>query len=205
MSHNIKAVLFDIGGVLANSTDQFIYTEICRVFGVNEKRAIEVVRMFEPQLQRNEITEHEFWRMISREFGVEPVPEQAWDLWFRVYERFFRVNEKTMELVRRLRSAGYKTGIISNTEKSHTEHKRKIGFFKGFEPVVLSCEVRHRKPGKEIFQIALDRLGLPGEQAAYTDDNEGKMEGARELGINCYCFDNADGLARWLRGLGVEF
>lgn len=201
----IKAVIFDIGGVLSNSVDPFIYDEAAKVFNAERDDVVNVIHKFEPDLQVGRITEREFWVGVSAELGVDPVPEQAWDLWGGVHARMSKPNEDTMELAKRLRSAGYKTGILSNTEKSHVEHNRKVGLFDGFDPVVLSCEVGLRKPCREIFQLTLDRLGLPASQVAYTDDNENKLSGARELGMHTHVFTGAAGLEEWLKGLGMDF
>ena len=117
----------------------------------------------------------------------------------------FKAKDATVDLAKRLRASGYKTGILSNTEVSHVKTHREMGLFDGFEPVVLSCEVKMRKPGKEIFQLVLDRLGLQANQVAYTDDNENKLDGALQLGIHCHVFRDAAGLEEWLKGIGLKF
>jgi putative hydrolase of the HAD superfamily len=202
---DIKAILFDAGGVLNKATDRFIYDEAASIFGKDREAVVAAIHKFEQEFSKGKISEKELWTLVSKELGVDPAPVRIFGIWRTVYEREFTPIEDTLKLVERIRSAGYRTGILSNTEKPHVEICKSKGHFDGFDPLVLSCEVGMRKPAREIFQLALDRLGLPADQVAFTDDNENKMTGARELGMHTHVFTSSENFEKWLKGLGLEF
>jgi putative hydrolase of the HAD superfamily len=52
-----------------------------------------------------------------------------------------------------------------------------------FDPVIISGDVGLRKPDPRIFQLVLDRLGLPADRVAFVDDVAPNVAGAAELGI----------------------
>ena len=201
----VMAVLFDAGGVLNRAVDKLINNEAAKTLKAPKDAVVKAIRKFEPEFQTGDITEHEFWKRVAKELSVDPVPDRIWGMWGRTFERVYKVNEDTVELAKRLRYAGYKTGILSNTEMPHVNVARRKRFFTGFDPLIFSCEVGLRKPGKEIFQLALDRLGLSASQVAYTDDNESKLAGAKELGMHTHVFKDAAGLEKWLMALGLVF
>ena len=72
-----------------------------------------------------------------------------------------------------LRQLGLRLGIISNAAFSPflTWTLEKFDLLQYFEEIVVSADVAARKPGHEIFRIALSRLGLPASAAAYVGDD----------------------------------
>jgi len=57
-----------------------------------------------------------------------------------------------------------------------------------FELVVDSAYVGVRKPEPEIYQITLDRLGVPAGQALFIDDVDVNCDGARAAGMRAVQF-----------------
>ena len=83
-------------------------------------------------------------------------------------------------LVRRARSAGIATALLSNSwGNTYPEH-----LFDGmFDVVVISGEVGMRKPEERIFRYTLDKLGLAAEQCAFVDDLRHNVDAAISLGL----------------------
>jgi len=201
---NIKAVMFDVGGVLINDIDSAERTEVAKIFEITEENAGKFINENNEDLSKGIITESDFWKSVSAGLG-KPVPAFADSIFYDVMKNHMKVNQGTKTIAERLSKSGYITGIISNTEVSHVRYMREVNLFNGFKPTILSCEVGFRKPETQIFQIALERLGLEGKEVAYTDDHERKMDGAKDLGISTHVFRSAATLEKWLNGLGLEF
>jgi HAD superfamily hydrolase (TIGR01509 family) len=94
--------------------------------------------------------------------------------------------EATRETLLHLKDSGYLLGVISNAAYapflSWTLEHFKIASF--FEDVVVSADVRARKPWPKIFHIALERLGLSPAQAAYVGDDFRKdIAASKRLGM----------------------
>jgi FMN phosphatase YigB (HAD superfamily) len=50
--------------------------------------------------------------------------------------------------------------------------------------MVVSCDVGYLKPHPRIYQVALEELGIEGEEAAMVGDNlRADVEGAKTLGL----------------------
>jgi putative hydrolase of the HAD superfamily len=61
-----------------------------------------------------------------------------------------------------------------------------------FELVVDSAFVGMRKPDPRIYELTLERLGLPAEACAFVDDLEHNCEAATALGIHAVWFRDTD-------------
>jgi putative hydrolase of the HAD superfamily len=65
-----------------------------------------------------------------------------------------------------------------------------------FETVVDSAFVGSRKPEARIYELTLERIGLPAEACLFIDDLAHNIEGARELGLQAVHFrDNEQAIA----------
>ena len=80
-----------------------------------------------------------------------------------------------------------------------------------FETVVDSGFVGCRKPEPRIYELTLERLGLPAEACLFVDDVAVNCEGAREVGMSAVHFRDNDqaiaeiraALARLVVGAGA--
>jgi putative hydrolase of the HAD superfamily len=77
------------------------------------------------------------------------------------------------EVLAELKARGLKVGLISNTLWSAETHRRdleRFGLLEYFDDMVFSSEVGHWKPNPQVFNLALERLGLGAESAAFIGD-----------------------------------
>ena len=76
-----------------------------------------------------------------------------------------------------------------------------------FELVVDSAFVGCRKPDREIYDIVLERLGLPAQACLFVDDVDVNVDAAREIGFATVHFrDNEQAIPeirRLLDGVAV--
>jgi putative hydrolase of the HAD superfamily len=88
--------------------------------------------------------------------------------------------------LRRLRTLGLRLSILSNAAYPPFLHwtLERFELADYFEDVVVSADVSWRKPRPEIFRLALERLGLSAEAAAYVgDDFEKDVATPKRLGL----------------------
>jgi putative hydrolase of the HAD superfamily len=70
-----------------------------------------------------------------------------------------------------------------------------------FDVVVLSADHGIRKPDPAIFELTLDRLGVPATSCVFADDTEANLLPAHEMGMTViHALDERETAAR-LRGL----
>lgn len=85
------------------------------------------------------------------------------------------------DLVRKARSAGVRTCLLSNSWGSQWYDRTDFGEL--FDGVVISCEVGMRKPEPAIFRHAAELIGLPPAACVFVDDVEANITAAQACGM----------------------
>jgi epoxide hydrolase-like predicted phosphatase len=105
-------------------------------------------------------------------------------------------------LVRRARSHGIKTALLSNSWGNTYPRDAWDGMF---DDIVISGEVQLRKPDPEIFLLSASRLGLEPQECVFVDDLEVNVDGARGFGMIAIHHTSYDETRRELESLfGVD-
>ncbi len=107
------------------------------------------------------------------------------DIYFKYHEKFVDLYPGVMDLLTFLKEKGKHIGVISDIDNDYMEFQLKLfGIFDLFDSITTSEEVRAYKPNPEIFQRALDKAGVKGEEAIYIGDNYWKdVIGAKKFGM----------------------
>ena len=93
--------------------------------------------------------------------------------------------------------------LLSNTDPLHLDYVRNhYGFLAKFGRLVLSYEVGHAKPARQIFERAIG-LCPPGTRMIYFDDVPEFVSAARACGLPAEQFVDAATLRRDLERFGV--
>ena len=200
----IEAIVFDFGGVMVTNLFPILVRELADSFGVSQEQVKEglkneAIRDF----GKGEISESEFWKRFSK-FLNKPIPKNHKDLLIEYYKKYSKMDERMKKLVLYLKSQGYKTAVLSNTIPPHMNFNLKRKRFEIFDVKILSPEVHHLKPEKEIFEEALKRLKVSPQETVYIDNKKEYVEAAKKLGINALVFTNYEKLLRDLREMHIH-
>ncbi len=107
------------------------------------------------------------------------------------------------ELTASLKEQGWKLYLCSNAAIRLVDCYRDvipgIGLFDG---ILFSAEVKCMKPQKEMYRHLFERFHLKPEECFFIDDQPLNIQGARECGMDGYCF--ADGDMEKLKGVLEE-
>lgn len=186
----IKAVIWDIGGVIGRTEDRTPRAQLAEDLGVSYEYLVRLVFGGEQgtRAQLGEISVDELFLYVRKELNLGP------DEFPDLYDRFFagdRVDYVLVDFIRSLRPR-YKTGIISNAWGDLNEMLDQWGITDVFDIIVGSGDEGILKPDPKIYKIALKRLGIKAEESAFIDDFIENIEGAQKLGINAIHFQNRD-------------
>jgi putative hydrolase of the HAD superfamily len=199
----MNGVLLDWGGVLtSNVFDSF--RDFCVAEGMEpdavkrlfreEPRARELVRGLETDV----LTEDEFGERFGELLELDDRS--------RLLERMFggvRADESMLAAVRKVRAAGFRTGLISNS-MGGASYDRDL-FPELFDGVVISGDVGLHKPQPEIFLLGAERAGVAPEECVFVDDLRENCEGAEAVGMTAVLHRGAETtLPELERLLGVE-
>jgi epoxide hydrolase-like predicted phosphatase len=196
----IKAVIWDLGGVILRTQDSTPRQELADRLGMPRSDLEELVfhSASGMRAQRGEISVEEHWenlQVILRLTDSEmPAVRQAfWD--------GDRLDLDLLADIRQLHTR-YTIGLLSN---AFSDLRRVITeawmFADIFDHMVISAEVGVMKPDPRIYHLALERLGVLPEQAVFIDDFQRNVEGAQTVGIDAIRFQNRDQAWRELRSI----
>ena len=139
----------------------------------------------------------EFWSFLYRrllaELGIEDEP-----LVGRLYDTFsdsssYRLFDDALPAMHSLRRAGYRLGLISNFEEWLEEMLVELEVGELFDVRVISGIEGVEKPDPKIYEVALDRAGLPASVAAHVGDSPAlDVEPAKTVGIHPILLDRWD-------------
>jgi HAD superfamily hydrolase (TIGR01509 family) len=103
------------------------------------------------------------------------------------------VPEQTRESLTRLRNAGLRLGVVSNSDGRVEQALAEAGLREYFDVVIDSSLAGIEKPDPAIFLAALAALGVAPEEALYVGDlYEVDVVGARAAGIEAVLLSAAD-------------
>ena len=92
-----------------------------------------------------------------------------------------------------MRRRGYKLAICTNNVREWEQLWRaKLPVDEIFDVVVDSAFVGTRKPERRIYELTLERLGVPAAAALLIDDIEVNCDAARKLGIQAVWFQSTE-------------
>ena len=180
----VKAVIFDIGGIVEPPFDDVLFPELARMLGMPEPQLREYREADAVALTEGRMTLRDFYARIVAE-GSRPVdPDVAVARHLAVYETATaRLDSRVLALIEELRRR-YVVACLTNTEIEVGRFNRERGLFDPFDRAFLSTEIGLHKPDPAIFAHALLDLGCDPAEAVFTDDRLDHAAGARAAGIH---------------------
>jgi putative hydrolase of the HAD superfamily len=187
----IRAVISDFGGVLTSPLlHSFAAFQDSSGISV-EALGTAMVRIAEAdgahplfELETGRLTEQQFLDRLARELSADLGREIELHGFAEAYFGQLDPNEELIEYMRSLRERGYRMALLTNNVREWEPLWRPmLPVDEIFELVVDSGFVGMRKPDREIYELTLERLGLPAEQCVFVDDTDVNVEAARALGM----------------------
>lgn len=187
---HIRAVLFDFGGVIVRTNDRTPRERLAARLGIAYDQLSSLVFDSESALQATlgKITTQEHWEALRNELGLSQDDHANLPLDFWGGDV---LDQELVDYIRALRP-DYKTSLISNAWddlRQVLEYTWKISDV--FDEIIISAEVGVAKPDPRIYQIALERLAVAPQQAAFVDDFPANISGARAVGMHAIHFKNS--------------
>lgn len=206
LGRDIRAIVFDLGGVLVEDSRRVVFAHISAVLGVPVEVLERIMYQETPRLQRGEESTLEFWyRMCDRLKVQRPSDEVLLTLLTEPYTaQSVRPIAPTLDLVRELKRNGYRIGVISNTIPEHIAIHHIQGVFVHFDFVALSYVLRMRKPEGRIFSHTARQLGVNVKNMLFHDNEMRWVRAARESGCQSLLFTDAHQARLEMRKLGVN-
>ena len=187
----IRAVVFDIGGVLEITPDLGVIPMWESRLGLLAGELSE--RMHDAFVDGSigTITEDDVHQALGDRLGLDEQQVAAFmaDIW---REYLGTPNTELIEYTRLLRPR-YRTGILSNSFVGAREKEQAAyGFEDLVDDIVYSHEAGMSKPDPRIYALACRRLGVRPDETVFVDDTDYCVAGASEAGMHAIRYlDNA--------------
>jgi beta-phosphoglucomutase len=193
MNHQIKAVVFDMDGVLIDARE-WHYEALNRALGL---LGYEITR-YEHLTTYDGLPTKRKLRMLTVERGL---PEALHGFLNSLKQQY------TLELVAtrckpvfhhqyalsQLKAAGYKLGVASNSVRRTVEEMMERSDLMRYLDVMISNEdVSRPKPDPEMYVAALGRLGVRPDETVIVEDNENGVKAATAAGAHVLVVEGPD-------------
>lgn len=185
MNRKIKAVIFDMDGVLIDAKE-WHYEALNRALGLFEFH----INRYEHLVTFDGLPTRDKLAMLTKDRGLPA----------GLHEVINNLKQKyTMEIVHReckpmfqheyalsrLKAQGYKLALASNSVRNSVEvMMRKSGLDRFLDAMVSNEDVKKGKPDPEIYQKALEMLGVEASESLVVEDNENGIKSARAAGCH---------------------
>lgn len=201
-SQPIKAIIFDLGGVLLDWNPRYLYRRYFATADAMEAFLAEIDfpawnaqqdagRCFAEAVAELSARFPQYARLISA------YPEH-WE------ESVAGPIGGTVRLLRALKRAGYPLFALSNwSAETFPIARRKYSFLELFDHVVISGEVSLVKPDRRIFELAARTAHLAAGECLVIDDAAENIAVASSIGFPTLHFKSAESLETRLIELGV--
>jgi glucose-1-phosphatase len=202
-----KAVIFDIGRVIVRLDLKRALTPIAAAIRrgpdqpaerLSPEEAWELIRGDEywHDWQEGRISPAQWHQHLMRRLNLSLSYAQFRDAWNLVLDPETILSENLfVQLGARCRLA-----LLSNTDPFHVQClEQRFAFGRHFPVRIYSCGIGASKPSPVIYEAALERLGVPAQEALYVDDIQEFVDAAREMGLDAIRFESPDRLEEEFR------
>lgn len=192
MSDSIRNVIFDFGGVLfeidydlpALAFDQLGFPGFRDLYTQASQNP-----MFD-LLETGKVSNEEFMAFLHA-FVPGATRDQVAHAWNVI---LLHIMPEEVATVQRVRNAGYRTFLLSNTNAIHVEAFEKMiaermdmhAFKSAFEVIYYSNVLGWKKPHPETFLHVCRLNDLVPAETLFIDDSLQHVQGAREAGMHAY-------------------
>ena len=200
--NEIKAVAFDIGGVLYEENPHKHHKELSDFFGIDFSKLKKKWTRHLRHASRGHISPDDYFRLVYSKTGLKNF-------------RFFRkkwielrakrlVLDKAVEKIIMGLKGKYVLASFTNIIRAHNPIRVRHGVYRHFDLNVISCREGMRKPEPRFYRLLLKRLKLAPDEIVFIDDFPKNLVPAKRLGMRVILFRNARQLKRDLKRAGVK-
>ncbi len=204
---NIKAIIFDLGGVLLNLDFEKTF-QLFEEMGVSDFPSYFQQSHSNPlfaQLEKGEIAPEAFYQAFREATGIEADSAQLAQAWNAMLLDF---RLESMAYLKSLQGQ-YRLFLLSNTNQIHLESFRityhqtfgNHDFDNHFETAWYSHELGLRKPHPSCYTHVLELAGLSASETLFVDDTLKNIEGAQAAGLQTYWLEKGQMIETALPGV----
>ena len=179
-----NVILFDLGGVIINWNDDWLYDEITSQLKqpfekIKSKYNANLCSLFE-----SKINESEFWDLVLEKNNI--IDKKIIS---KTFSKMSSINYDLLNFAKSLKKNGHTIGILSNLtpETSMCIDKNQ---FKDFDYHFYSNSLKMSKPNPEIYQYVCEQID--SKKILFVDDKQENLDAAKLFHIDTILFTPGD-------------
>lgn len=190
----IKAIMWDLEGVIAHTEDEDISINFAKRLNVPiEKIKKALSGDFHSRLDLGEYEQDEFWDFVVRSIGL---PSDHKKYLENLLQEELHIDQLVIHDIQQYRQT-FKVALLSNFSKVLRPMLEDYWHIDGvFDKIVISCEIHMLKPDPKIYLYTLEQLECEAQEAIFIDDKVINVEGARAVGLHAFQFTNRQDMNR---------
>ncbi len=202
----VKAIIFDLGGVVVDLDFSNFYNRIITQSPLNKPQTPIMLEFFRQSdiYHQGNMTDDEFYQLACDLLQVCMVDQSEF---FKAFNSIISdINLDVIKIIKKIRdSKKFKLIALSNVNSSHWDFilKKKWAFLHYFDELILSHEIHLIKPDPKTFEYAIQKAGCKPEQIVFIDDGLNNIRSAKQLGIIAIKYTNTNELIAELKKLKI--
>lgn len=194
----VKTVIFDLGGVLIDNPSSQMFAHFETTLGLPSTVLYPSIQKYWKEWERGDLLESELWQLVGNDLGR--TFEITDSLWLNGFLQAHKEKPEMFELLRRLKTNGYQTALLSNIEFPIMQFIQSRNY-QHLDSFIFSCVVKMSKPDRDIYDYTLALLHAKPEETIFIDDKEENIQTANSIGIHGLYFQNHSTLQNDLKKL----
>ncbi len=190
---NIKGFLFDLGNVLVDFNHYIAAGKIADLSRYDKDYIFNL--FFDSPIteafEEGRISAQDFFQEVKTTLSLTIGYEE----FIKIWNGIFYITDKNKACLNFIKfiNQKYPVVMISNINILHYEYiNREFDIFGYFDKLILSFEVKSRKPKRGIYFKAEEFLHASAQEIIYADDRSDLVKAAKDIGYNAYIFQDID-------------
>ena len=197
-----STVIFDLGGVLIDWDPRHMYRQL---FSDPNEMETFLAEVTTAEWNGRQDEGRPFSEAIEELAAEHPAQRELIEAFHRRWPEMLAGEiPGTVNVLRDVRATDIRLLALSNwSSETFSFARERFEFLSWFETIVISGDVKARKPHPAIFEHVIEQFDVQPSSTVFIDDTDANVEAARRLGFLALRFVDAQALRRGLNELGV--
>jgi beta-phosphoglucomutase family hydrolase len=185
----IRAVIFDLDGVIVESEDAHIRAERQTFQRQNVKISAEELHAYTGTTAKAMFTELIAKYKLNTTF--EEINSQKEEILLKLLDKDAEPTKGVLSLIQELKRREVKLAVGSSSTRKLVDYVlNKLNLTHAFDRIITAEDIEHSKPNPEIFLKAAAELGMKPNQCLVIEDSKLGVEAAKHAGMKCIGYHN---------------
>lgn len=190
----IKAVIFDVGGVLQlnkktkRTYNKGVHNFVAKKIGISLDQYFDSIDTTYSDSIKGKISESAVIKTLTKNLNIKK--KDLIGYYKEAYIKHFKLNKSLLNYIKHLKKRGIRVAILSDMWHISKSVLILKEFYKLFSPVIISCDVGIRKPDKKIYLLTLSKLKLKPSETIFVDNQRWNIDTPKRMGMKTILFRN---------------